>query len=578
MPKIMNGREIMDVMIMYNVPITTRDGVTLYADVYRPNNNKPYPAVINRTPYLKDGVAPLAGYFRANLMAGCGYNVVIQDVRGTGHSEGICDPAGHQDEDGYDTIEAIAEMPWCDGNVAMMGESYHGFSQLACARANPPHLKAICPFMTSWTKFPAIYDFGVFSPVLYGWIIGRALDRLKYFPDQYSPEAVVKMQSFNMNEQVAWLPMKDMPAGNVEGVPELQFHKDLLANIDNKDYLRFIGRVEGFEETTVPTLNLTGWNDFLRDKTIYNYTQFRDRGGSEACRKGSKLIIGPWAHGDRLEGWIEGTYYGPEGSGDDYGVTEKLVQWFDHWCKGIETDFTSGAPIKLFVMGSNIWRDEYEWPLARTKFTDFYLHSGGKANTLHGDGTLSVTPAEEEPADYYDYDPMDPCPSGTNESQKMIMQNQALIQRRNDVLVYTTPTFTEETEITGPIHTIIYASTSARDTDFCARVSVVRKDGTVYKLGSLLVRGRYRNGEKPEAMIPGKIYKFEIKAANTSIILQPGEAIRLDVTSSLFPDADRNLNTFGRVGYEAEGIIAHQTIYHDRHHPSRLILPVIPKS
>ena len=285
MPMTLNGHEIQDVRILYNVPVKTRDGVTLYADVYRPDDDRPYPAIVNRTPYLKDNTGHLAGYIHAHHLAGCGYNVVIQDVRGTGHSEGVCDPAGHQDEDGYDTIEAIARMPWCDGNVAMLGESYHGFSQLACARANPPHLKAICPFMTSWTKFPAIYDFGIFSPVLFGWITGRALDRLKYFPDQYSPEAVAKMNSFDMMEQVNWLPMKDMPAGNVEGVPELRFHRELLENIDNQEYLASIGRVEGFEETTVPTLNLTGWNDFLRDKTIYNYTQYVKRGGSEACRK-----------------------------------------------------------------------------------------------------------------------------------------------------------------------------------------------------------------------------------------------------------------------------------------------------
>ena len=580
MPKQLNGRTLMDVKILYNVPVVTRDGITLYADVYRPDNDLPYPAVVNRTPYLKDGVAPLAGYFRANVMAGCGYNVVIQDVRGTGCSQGVCDPAGHQDEDGYDTIEAIAKMPWCDGNVAMMGESYHGFSQLACARANPPHLKAICPFMTSWTKFPAIYDFGIFSPVLFGWITGRALEREQYFPGQYALEAIRQMRELgaHMDEQVAWLPMKDMPAGNIPGVPELQFHRDLLENIDNHEYLRSIGRVEGFEETTVPTLNVTGWNDFLRDKTIYNYTQFRQRGGSEACRKGSMLIVGPWVHGDRLEGWIEGVNYGPEASGEGFGMTEKLTQWFDHWCKGQETPLTSGAPVKLFVMGKNVWRDEAEWPLARTCYTPYYLHSAGQANTCLGDGMLTEALPGEEPADRYDYDPMNPCPSSTGEPLRMMMQDQRLLQNRQDVLVYTTPAFTQETEVTGPIQVELYVSTSAVDTDFCARVGVVRRDGSVYKLGAKLVRGRYRNGETAEAMAPGEIYRLRIEAANTCIVLQPGEAIRLDVTSSLFPDADRNLNTGGRVGYEAEGIVARQVLYHDARHPSALILPIIPQA
>lgn len=580
MPKKYNGRELMDVKIMFNVPVTMRDGVTLYADVYRPDNDTPYPAIVNRTPYLKDGTAPLAGYFRSHLLAGCGYNVVIQDVRGTGHSEGICDPAGHQDEDGYDTIEAIAAMPWCNGRVGMMGESYHGFSQLACARSNPSHLQAICPFMTSWTKFPAIYDYGIFSPVLFGWIAGRALDRERYYPGQYSAEAVEKMKYYisHTDQQLAWLPMKDMPAGNVEGVPELKFHRDLLENIDNDEYLRSIGRVEGFEETMVPTLNVTGWNDFLRDKTIYNFMQFRQRGGSEKCRKGSKLIVGPWLHSDRMEGMIEGVDYGPEGSGDGFGMTDRLAQWFDHWLKDEETEFTSGAPVKLFVMGKNVWRDEYEWPLERTRFTPFYLHSHGAANTFKGDGILSQSRPEDEAPDRYVYDPMDPCPSRTGEPFRNMLQDQRPLQERKDVLVYTAPAVTEETELTGPIYAELFVSTSALDTDFVARVSIVHKDGRVQCLGAKLVRGRYRNGRQAEAMKPGEVYKLRIEAANTCIVLEPGEAVRLDVTSALFPDADRNLNTFGRVGFEAQGIVAHQTLYHDKDHPSALILPIIPSA
>lgn len=577
MPKILNGRRLMDVKVMYNVPVRMRDGVTLYMDVFRPDNDDKYPAVVNRTPYLKESDTIVGSYCKALVMAGCGYNVIIQDVRGTGYSEGICDPAGHQDEDGYDTIEAIAAMPWCDGNVGMTGESYNGFSQLACARANPPHLKTICPFMTSWTKFPAIYDFGIFSPVLYGWIIGRALERERYYPGQYSQEAMEAMQNLgDMNGQVSYLPMKDMPAANVPGVPELKFHRELLENIDSKEYLTSIGRVEGFEQTTVPTLNVTGWNDFLRDKTIYNYTQFRERGGSEACRKYSRLIVGPWMHSGKLEGWIEGVYYGPQGDCDGYGFTEKLIEWYDYWLKGQDGEFMRGAPIRLFVMGKNIWRDEYEWPLARTRFTPVYLHSGGHARTLLGDGMLSAEKPGDEPWDEYDYDPMNPCPSSTGEPNRMLMQDQRLLQTREDVLVYTTPAVLHETEITGPIVAELYASSSARDTDFVARVGVVRRDGSVYKLGSKLVRARYRNGEIPEPLTPGEIVCYRIEAANISIVLFSGEAIRLDVTSSLFPDADRNMNTFGKVGYDAEGIVAHQRIYHDASHPSALILPIIP--
>jgi len=579
MPKPYHGRHMKDVKILYNVPCTLRDGTVLYADVYRPNDDEAYPAVVNRTPYLKDNLGPVVGYMRAPEFAAAGYNVVIQDVRGTGHSEGICDPAGHQDEDGYDTIEAIAAMPWCDGQVGMIGESYHGFSQLACARSNPPHLKAICPFQTSWTKFPAIYDFGVFSPVLYGWIYGRCADREAYYPGQYSKQAQEQMAYYGAhgNEQAAWLPLKDMPAASIDGVPELQFQRDLLEHIDDPTYLQTIGRVEGFEQVTVPPLILTGWNDFLRDKTLYNFVEFQKRGGSEACRNGAKLIVGPWLHGDRLDRVIEGIDFGPEASGDAIDMVGKLIQWFDYWTKGKTGPFMSGKPVLLFIMGENTWREESEWPLARAQYVPWYFHSDGKANTLHGDGTLSGGLPQNEPADTFDYDPMNPCPSSTGDTTRWMTQDQRPNEQRDDVLVYTTPAFDKDTELTGPIWVDLYAASSAVDTDFVAKVSLVLEDGTARPLGMKLVRARYRNGHDAELLTPGEIVHYSIEAANTALLVKKGQAIRVDITSSLFPDADRNMNTGGRVGYESTGVIAHQTIYHDRAHPSCVKLPVIPR-
>ena len=579
MPKPLHGRLMKDVRVLYNVPCTLRDGTVLYADVYRPNDEARYPAIVNRTPYLKDNLGPVIGYMHALEFAAAGYNVVFQDVRGTGHSEGVCDPAGHQDEDGYDTVEALAAMPWCDGQVGMIGESYHGFSQLACARANPPHLKAICPFQTSWTKFPAIYDFGVFSPVLFGWIYGRCFDREQYYPGQYKKEALEQMTYFGARgeEQAAWLPLKDMPAARIDGVPELQFQRDLLEHIDDPAYLASIGRVEGFEQVTVPTLCLTGWNDFLRDKTIYNFMEFQKRGGSDACRKGARLIIGPWLHGDRLERVIEGIDYGPEASGDSIDMVGKLIQWYDWWTKGKTGAFMEGKPVLLFIMGENTWREESEWPLQRTVYTPWYFHSGGRANTLSGDGTLATALPADEPADAFDYDPMNPCPSSTGDRTRWMTQDQRPNERRDDVLVYTTPPFAQDTELTGPIRVELYASSSAVDTDFVAKVSLVLADGVVRPLGMKLVRARYRNGHTAQPLTPGEIVRYTIEAANTALLLQKGQAIRVDITSSLFPDADRNMNTGGRVGYETEGVIAHQRIYHDKEHPSCVILPVIPR-
>jgi putative CocE/NonD family hydrolase len=207
----------MNVKIWFNIPMPMRDGALLYANIYRPDNNEKYPAILNRTPYLKDGDTPLCGYIHALEIAAQGYNVVIQDVRGAGYSDGVIDPAGNQVEDGYDSVEWIAAQDWCDGNVGMVGESYHGFSQLAAAQGRPPHLKAICPFQTSWTKFPAIYSFGVFSNMLYGWIYGQAYSRMRYFPELLSQETLNQMHEYEKDgdRQLRWLPVKDTPAANL---------------------------------------------------------------------------------------------------------------------------------------------------------------------------------------------------------------------------------------------------------------------------------------------------------------------------------------------------------------------------
>lgn len=570
-------RKSANIKMMSNVPIIMRDGAKLYANVYRPDDDNRYPAILLRTPYLKESVGILAGYIRAHEIAGQGYNVVLQDVRGTGWSDGVCDPSGHQVEDGYDTVEFIAASPWCDGNVGMVGESYCGFSQLAAAQGRPPHLRAICPFQTSWTKFPAIYSFGVFSN-LYGWIYGRAFDRHRYF-GILPPETIAKMNDClaHGDEQSRFLPIKDMPAASIPGVPGLNFQRELLENIDNEEYLAEIGRVEGYEKVEVPCLILTGWYDFLRDKSIYNYTQFKTRGGSEKCRNGGKLIVGPWLHGDLLKGEFDGFNFGPEGSGEGADITGRLIDWFDYWMKGKSSAFMSGAPIRLFILGPNVWRDEYEWPLARTKYTDYYLHSGGCANSLDGDGTLSPCPPGDEREDHYLYDPGNPVYSHIKDPYTFMIQDQRPNERRGDVLVYTTGEFAGDTEITGPITAEIYASSSAVDTDFVCKVSDVYPDGRALNLGMYLVRARYRNGNKAEFLEPGKVYPFHFDIGNIAMILPKGHRIRLDITSSLFPDADLNLNTGGKVGAESQYKLAVQTLLHDKEHPSRLTLPVIPK-
>ena len=278
----------------------------------------------------------------------------------------------------------------------------------------------------------------------------------------------------------------------------------------------------GFEQVTVPPLILTGWNDFLRDKTLYNFVEFQKRGGSKACRNGAKLIVGPWLHGDRLDRVIEGIDFGPEASGDAIDMVGKLIQWFDYWTKGKTGAFMSGKPVLLFIMGENTWREESEWPLARTQYTPWYFHSNGKANTLQGDGALSSALPADEPADTFDYDPMNPCPSSTGDRTRWMTQDQRPNEQRDDVLVYTTPAFDKDTELTGPIWVDLYTSSSAVDTDFVAKVSLILEDGTARPLGMKLVRARYRNGHEAQLLTPGEIVHYSIEAANTALLVAKG--------------------------------------------------------
>lgn len=570
-----------NIRILYDVPITMRDGTILYCDIYRPDDTQEYPAIVNRTPYLKDNINPLSGYIHAHKLAACGYHVVIQDVRGSAKSEGVLDPSGHQTQDGYDTVEAVAKMKGCNGKVGMVGESYHGYSQLAAAKGQPPHLAAICPFETSWTKFPAIYSFGVFSPVLYFWIYGRELDNDKY-RHHLSEETKENMQKYlaDAKRQLSWLPMREMPAARLPEIPALAFHRELLENITNEAYLEEIGRTEGFEQVRVPCMHLTGWNDFLRDETIYNFVSFHKRGGTEQTRTGGRLIVGPWSHGDVLADTIAGQYYGAQASGDAQDITGKIAAWFDYWMKGQDSAFMSAPPVRLFIMGINQWRDEAQWPLKRTSYQKLYLHSEGGANTLHGNGRLSFVPPEAEPCDTYLYDPANPAPldvaADPENPYAAVIQDQRINEAREDILVYTTDVLKEALELVGPVQAQIFAASSAVDTDFVCKLLDVKPDGSVFLLMSRLVRARYRKGKTPEPLIPGKVCPYAIDVGNTGIVLQPGHRIRVEITSSIFPHADANLNTGGRVGYEETGIVAKQQVYHSAQYPSHVVLPVIP--
>jgi uncharacterized protein len=356
-----------------------------------------------------------------------------------------------------------------------------------------------------------------------------------------------------------------------------KFYDDWLANPDYNAYWKPLN-VEETAKVAVPVHTFGGWFDIFSQGTLRGYVGMSQKGPTERIRRGSNIVIGAWGHGSTQKtGDID---FGPAAH-----VNEQALQlrWYDYWLKGIDNGLAAEPPVKLFVMGRNEWVLENEYPLARTEYRPFYFASGGKANSDRGDGRLTwQKPAGSSPADRFRYDPNDPVPSlgGNNccgTPTPAGPRDQRPIERRLDVLVYTSEPLGQEIEVTGPVKVVLHASSDAPDTDFVAKLVDVHPDGTSYNMAEGIVRARYRESvAAPTPLTPGKVYRFEIDMVGTSVAFLKGHRIRVHVTSSHFPQFDRNPNTGARFGTTSDVRVAEQTIVHDADHPSHILLPVIP--
>jgi uncharacterized protein len=325
----------------------------------------------------------------------------------------------------------------------------------------------------------------------------------------------------------------------------------------------------------VPAYHVTGWYDTLLTGTLRNYTGLRRHARSDRARSGQRLLVGPWTHSRPT---ADSTKIGDVDFGPAAGfpLESLMFDWFDYWLKDAPTNVLSRAPVRLFVMGANRWRDEQEWPLARAVPTVYYLHSGGGANTLDGDGSISEAAPSDERSDRFIYDPWNPVPTGARGGYSRIPADQRPVERRRDVLVYTTAPLATAMEVTGPIEVKLWAASSATDTDFTAKLVDVFPDGTARMLNDGIVRARYRQGRTAPALLtPGEPVELTIDAGATSMQFAAGHRIRVEISSSNFPRFDRNPNTGTAFGQSAELRRAEQTIFHDRTRPSRIVLPVV---
>lgn len=577
----------------FNVPVEMRDGTVLRANIYRPNQEGKWPVLIHRHPYNKD-VPPISfGLYDISRAVKTGYVVIVQDTRGRFASEGEWDlilTSKQEAADTNDTIQWASTLPYTNGQVGMVGESYSAFVQWAGMLQSPRELKAATPSFFGSDPFDGfIYRGGALElGLLSYWQLGMYLDTLSRLYSDKQERAIASAQLISdidqLKMEIKALPLKNFaPFARNKVAPSILDYFERGMDPDYVDALSLKGKYDKF---TVPTLSFAGWYDIFLQGTIENFLQMRNKGGSPDARQ-SQLVIGPWLHLDHSHQAGE-INFGLAANSAVVDLVGLQLRWFDHFLKGKDTGILSEAPIKLFVMGENVWRDEYEWPLARTNFTPYYLHSQGYANTHQGDGVLSTIMPDQEAADRYTYDPLNPV---ITKGGSIMMPpdfssgafDQKEIESRHDVLVYTTPVLEEDVEVTGPVKVKLWASSSALDTDFVARLVDVHPDGYAQNLTDGIIRARYRNaseGEAPSLIEPEKAYLFEIDLWSTSNLFKKGHRIRLDITSSNFPRWDRNPNTGRNFGEDQakDVVIARQTIFHDTEHPSSIILPIIPRS
>lgn len=561
------------VTVDLNVPATMRDGVVLRSNVYRPAGEGRWPVLLTRLPYGKD--LPLGTAMMDPVQAARrAYVVIVQDTRGRFSSEGDWYPLRHEAEDGYDTVQWAASLPYSDGQVGMYGGSYFGFTQWSAALTAPPALKAMVPFIT-WSDPYNGHSFrgGAMELGIHGrWQLEMGFDVLLRRHRGDAPAIGRAIQGLAREldslaaEGYASLPLREWaPLVRQDVAPAFFDYFEAPEDPSKLDFATIKGR---HQEASVPSFNAGGWFDIFLQDTIYNYQAMRGLGVP------SKLLIGPWSHGAQRNPVGELSFgYGSQAALIDLRIDFQSLQlvWFDRWLKGAENGIMSEPPIQIFVMGANTWRSLEEWPPPGIVPTPLYLHEDGRLST--------DAPGEERP-DVFEYDPANPVPT---RGGALLMTpefpagpyDQREIEQRPDVLVFTSDPLEHDLEVTGPISVELWAASSAPDTDFVARLCDVQPDGRSFNLTDGIIRARYRDSaSQPSPLEPGRPYCFDIDLWSTSNVFKSGHRIRLDLTSSSFPRWDRNPNTGRPLGTDAELAVARQRVFHDRERPSHVLLPL----
>lgn len=563
------------------VMVPMRDRVRLSVDIYSPVSSEKIPGILCLTPYDNAGLREKARWFATR-----GFTVVVADARGRYDSEGVFDPfdARHK-TDGYDLVEWTAAQPSSNGKVGMIGGSYNGWTQWWTASAAPPHLAAIAPKVAPPDAFENVpYQNGVLTG--------------SWFADWSAVMSGRTMQSIGTSAYGGWSTRRDdfrhTPYADINAYRGMEsgpwVSEWYRYNRSSDAYWQAIAyqSEESYSRIRVPSLAFTGWFDANHPGTPMNYVGMKKFGGSAEARRPA-MIIGPWPH-DINQRVVAGIDYGPEATFDVDGY---VVRWFDHFLKGLDNGLENDPPVHVFVMGENKWRAEQDWPLPSARPTQYFLVSGGRANSLHGDGALAASPPRAEKFDSYLYDPKNPTldpfgsfPSSNGHIDGALDTNASA--SGNGVLVYQTSPLASPVRVIGPIEATLYAATSARDTDWMVRLVDVQPDGRSLLLTEGVMRARNRdpanggrfNSAALSRIEPREIYQYTLRFwRGTANLFERGHRIRIEISSSWFPYFLPNLNT-GADNLAAvrmsDAVVARQTVHHGPRHPSHVLLPIVP--
>ena len=576
-----------NIIIERDVMVPMRDGVRLAIDVYRPDDGAKHPVLVNGHPYDNDHfLATHELLFSPLVAAQRGYAVVVQEARGRAGSEGTWRPYGDEGRDAYDTVEWAAAQSWSDGNVGLYGACALGWTAIQGAVEAPPHLEAVFAYMSAtnyhsgWTySGGGAFELGFQLSWVWTILARDTISRLGLEPAALEEaERKLTEAASDVIGSARYLPLVDFPAYQNGAAP---YWREWLSHPGYDEFWRRVDAIPRADSVKVPILHMSAWYDLCLKGHLDLHSALQLR-GDERVRDQHRLVLGPWDHS---------AYYNkrPTCAGErDFGpsvltgpdvLAEFAFQWFDHWLRGEGDGFLPESQIRYFQMGENVWKEIDSWPPPHA-VVPHYLHSAGRANSRMGDGMLSPEPPGTEPADSYVYDPFDPVPTAGGRSMIDVLpgvENQAQVEERQDVLVYTTPRLAEPVAITGPVSVTLYASSSAPDTDFTAKLVDVEPDGYCANIADGIIRARYRNGcEREEFLEPGEVTEFRIDLWDTAHTFLPNHRIRLEISSSNFPCFDRNLNSrvTPALGSAEDAQEAAQQVFHDASYPSHLILPV----